>query len=99
MRILFAFLLFAAGLSALPEAGAAQAAGCGGALVPQADAESFTAAGRDVDSARLARETGANFVAAATRLCGSGALRAADLAAFTRLARPQRRGHGRAGRL
>jgi hypothetical protein len=85
MRILFAALLLAAGAAVLPGAGAAQAPGCGGGLVPQADTESFTAAGRDVDSARLARETAANFTAAATRLCGSGALRAADLAAFTHL--------------
>jgi len=85
MRILFAALLFVAGWSALPEASAAQTGGCGRALVPQADAESFSAAGRDADAARLAQETGANFVAAATRLCGAGTLRAADLAAFTHL--------------
>jgi len=85
MRILFTALSFIAGLAALPEAAAAQAGSCGGALVPQADAESFSAAGRDADVARLARETGTNFVAAASRLCGAGTLRAADLAAFTHL--------------
>ncbi len=81
MRIVLAALLFAGAVppTAPAPAEAAQAAAtrCGGALRPEADSESF-AAGRD--SAALARETGANFVAAASSLCGSGALRAADLA-------------------
>lgn len=76
--------LLAGAVAALPAppATAAQPAqgGCGAALRAEADAESFTA-----DGARLARETGTNFVAAASRLCAAGALRAADLAPFTRL--------------
>ncbi|HST36937.1 MAG TPA: hypothetical protein VLK25_09960, partial [Allosphingosinicella sp.] len=60
-------------------------AGCAGAIRPQADADSFTAAGRSGDTAALARATGANFAAAAQRLCAAGTLRAADLAAFTTL--------------
>ena len=86
MRIaLVGLLLAGASLPAAPPALAAQAsaARCGGALRPEADAESFAAAGRDAGA--LARETGTNFVAAASSLCGSGALRAAHLAPFTRL--------------
>jgi len=83
MRIAFFALLAAASLAGLgaTSADAMQAAnGCGSALRPEADADSFTG-----DADRLARETGANFAAAAARLCGSGALRAADLRLFTRL--------------
>ncbi len=71
-----------AGVIAAASALAAQPAtgGCGTALRAEADAESFRA-----DGARLARETATNFVAAAARLCTAGALRAADLAPFTRL--------------
>lgn len=81
MRSLYLSLFAAAGLAAVaaPSAEAMQP-GCGAALRAEADAESFAA-----DGERLARETATNFTAAATQLCGSGGLRAADLAAFTRL--------------
>ncbi len=83
MRIALVALLAAGSLAgvAAPSADATQdAGGCGSALRPEADADSFTG-----DADRLARETAANFAAAAARLCGSGALRAADLRAFSRL--------------
>lgn len=85
MRILILALLLAGPAAAAPappvsKAMQTPAAGCGAALRAEADAESFSA-----DGARLTRETGTAFVAAATRLCAAGALRPAHLAPFARL--------------
>jgi hypothetical protein len=85
MRLALVPLLLAATVPigvAAPPAGAMQAgpAACGRALPAEADADSFGG-----DAAPLVRETGTRFAAAATGLCGAGALRAADLAPFTRL--------------
>lgn len=86
MRIAFFALLGAGSIAALAApAGALQPSGCAGAIRPQADAESFTAAGRDGDTTALVASTGANFAAAAQRLCVAGTLRPADLTAFTTL--------------
>jgi hypothetical protein len=86
MRILVLALLLAGPAAAAPSSPVSKAmqapaaAGCGAALRAEADTESFTS-----DGARLARETGTAFVAAATHLCAAGTLRPAQLAPFTRL--------------
>jgi hypothetical protein len=85
MRLVLVPLLLAASIPAIaaPPSKALQAApaACGRALPAEADAESFGGG----DASRLARSTGANFAAAATRACAAGTLRAADLAPFVRL--------------
>ena len=86
MRIAFLTIAAAGGLAAFAmPAAAMQSAGCGASLRAEADAESFSAAGRSGDTAALISSTGANFAAAAQQLCASGRLRAADLASFTTL--------------
>lgn len=85
MRFALAALLLT-GMSgpALPAAAmAAQAAPavCGN-IPPDADAESFASA---AEARALAQTTAANFAVAASRLCQTRALRAADLAPFSRL--------------
>lgn len=83
MRI--AFFAMAAVLAMFTAPAAAQPAGCAGGLRAEADAESFTAAGRSGDTAALVSSTGANFAAAAQRQCAAGTLRPADLTRFTTL--------------
>lgn len=86
MRIAFFALLAAGGFAAIaPPAAALQGAGCASSVRAQPDAESFTAAGRSGDTAALVSDTGANFAAAAQRLCAAGTVRAAELAGFTAL--------------
>jgi len=86
MRIAFFALITGGGLAvlALP-ASALQPAGCAASIRAEADAESFATAGRGGDTAALAGSTGANFAAAAQRLCAAGTIRAAELASFTAL--------------
>ena len=86
MRIALFALLLAGGVAALAApASALQPAGCAASIRPQADSESFTAAGRDADTAALVQSTGANFAAAAQRLCAAGTVRVAELAGFSTL--------------
>jgi hypothetical protein len=80
----------AAAVLALPAAGlppAAAGAACHLSLRAEADADSFTAANRAAGAARtrLVQETGANFATAASHLCASGVVRAANLARYRRL--------------
>jgi hypothetical protein len=86
MRFALLALPAAAGLTAFFAAPAvAQPSGCAGAIRAEADAESFTTAGRSRDTGALAASTGANFAAAAQRLCAAGTVRPAELASFTTL--------------
>lgn len=90
MRIGLLTLLAAGALAATasPALAAAPArAGCSLSLPAEADGESFEMAGRasGADRARLVMQTGAAFAAAASHLCGSGVVRAANLRPFSRL--------------
>jgi hypothetical protein len=86
--------LAAAGLAAAasaPSLAAQRARGAAGAcalsLPAEADGMSFDDAGRvsGAERARLVQATGANFAAAASRLCGAGVVRAAHLRPYSRL--------------
>lgn len=89
MRLsLFALLAGGAAAAAVPGAATAQRArpACHLSLRAEADADSFTAAGRDAArGARLAQEVGATFAAAASHLCVAGVVRAPQLARYNRL--------------
>ncbi|HEV2815861.1 MAG TPA: hypothetical protein VGW40_01360 [Allosphingosinicella sp.] len=87
MRLLFCALLVAAPLAAASLAAApAPRAACRIALPAAPDAQSFSAAGRNgARAGALAQQTGTVFAAAASRLCASGALRAAHFARYRRL--------------
>lgn len=91
MRTLLLSVLAAGALvAAASPAAAAQAAqgACRISLRAEAEAASFADAGRNAAPARtaqLAREAGAAFAAAASRLCASGAIRPAHVAPFSRL--------------
>ncbi|HVQ07160.1 MAG TPA: hypothetical protein VMS43_01870 [Allosphingosinicella sp.] len=76
---------FAPSLAAQPARGAAAA--CALSLPAEADNASFDDAGRasGAERARLVQATGANFAAAASRLCGAGVVRAAHLRPYSRL--------------
>lgn len=76
---------FAPTLAAQPGRGAAGA--CALSLPAEADGMSFDDAGRasGAERARLVQATGANFAAAASRLCGAGVVRAAHLRPYSRL--------------
>jgi hypothetical protein len=76
---------FAPSLAAQPARGAAGA--CALSLPAEADNASFDDAGRvsGPARARLVQATGANFAAAASNLCGSGVVRAANLRPYRRL--------------
>jgi hypothetical protein len=89
MRIIL-YALFAAGAiaaTAAPGVPAQRARGtCQLSLRAAPDAESFTGAGRNgARSAELTQQTGAAFAAAASHLCASGVVRAANLARYNRL--------------
>jgi hypothetical protein len=84
MRIALLSLIATGALTATatPAAAAQPARGaCALSLRAEADAESFDSAER----ARLVEQTGANFAAAASHLCVSGVVRAANLARFSKL--------------
>jgi len=89
MRVAFLALLAAGALAGAAAPAAAQGAGgCRLSLRAEAEAASFAEAGRNAAPARiqqLARETGAAFAAAASRLCASGVVTAAHLRPFSRL--------------
>ena len=72
-----------------PHEAAAQPAGgaCHLSLPPQADGESFEMAERASGAARdrLVQQTGANFAAAASHLCASRVVTAANLRPYTKL--------------
>jgi len=78
----------AIGATAVPAAAQVQNRACAISLRAEPEAASFADAGRSAAPARtaqLARETGAAFAAAASRLCASGVVRPAHVAPFSRL--------------
>jgi hypothetical protein len=89
MRVsLFALLACGAIAAATPGAAAAQRArpACHLSLPAEADADSFSAAGRDgARAAGLAQQVGTTFAAAASHLCAAGVVRAPHLARYRRL--------------
>ncbi|HYN45931.1 MAG TPA: hypothetical protein VES64_04495 [Allosphingosinicella sp.] len=90
MRTALLSLVAAGALGAAAGPAAAQGAhgACHISLRAEAEPASFADAGRNAAAARtaqLARETGAAFAAAASRLCASGAIRRAHVAPFSRL--------------
>jgi len=90
MRTLLLSALTAAALGAAAGPSAAQPSQgvCRISLRAEAEAASFAVAGRHAAPARtaqLAREAGAAFAAAASRLCALGVIRPAHVAPFSRL--------------
>jgi len=86
MRILFCTLLASGALAAAAPAAPPARPACRLSLPAEPDTQSFSAAGRNAGrSAALAQQTGAVFAAAASHLCASGVVRAANLARYRRL--------------
>jgi len=88
MRLLAPALAALAGAAfVLPHHAAAQGVttACGRALTVEPDLASFEMSQNEGDPAAQSREAAARFADAATRLCGTPVLRAADLARFSRL--------------
>lgn len=91
MKLKLLSLAAAGSLAALAPGHGASAQPAGGAcnlsLRAEADGESFDMAGRAEGAARarLVQQTGANFAAAAARLCASRAVTAANLRPYNKL--------------